>query len=807
MYSSETLQVPWRGGRLVAAIAAVVVGYVALAFIGKSMAFVGNNVSPIWPASGLAVIAVWRGGPMVAFGILIGSVLTNIERMGIFAAVLVGTGSALEALTARILLRWAAVRTRLDRVRDVLAFAILGGLLPAAVSAIIGASVVCGLVAPTPPPWMAVMWTWWTGDLIGVIVVGPVLLLLTGRPLGVPTAQRAWEASALTLLLAAIALAVFALPLELGGNLSPLGYLCFPPLMWAALRFGCPGAALATLAVSVIAVVMTVQGYGPFAAFGDLNTRLLALQTFLLASAATAQVLAAAFAQQQAALAALRDSEERFRLVSEHSNDMVALHELDGRFRWVSPSVVHMVGRHPEDLIGRNPYDFYHVDDIDRIRSTAHQPLLEDAPGVLIEYRFRHHDGRWIWLESSAYLVRDALGTAIAIQSISRDITQRKADEDRLDQARQASLQADRMAALGTLAGGVAHEFNNLNAIVLGNCELLLHHRDLDPDVARRVDHIRTAADRSTAITRSLLDYARDRGPSGDACDAVAAVRSTLDLAERTLSQRGVHVTVDLPDTPLLVAATTGAIGQILLNLVLNAADAVDQRTDGTLAVTMSADDDHVLLAVRDNGIGIPAEHLPRLFLPFFTTKGPTARGAFAQQHLPGTGLGLPVCDTLVRHLHGRIEVASEPGQGTTFTVRLPRASSSPAVVPPEVRVHPARILIIDDEDALRTLIADQLRQAGHDVRDCAEGFAGLAILSANDVDLVLLDLHMPGLDGVGVLARIAADPHRTWPPILIVSGGDDRGLPDPLPPHVVGVLHKPLRHDDLLRAVHDALR
>jgi len=797
---------PWRGWRLVLAVVGVAIGYAALALVGKSMAFVGNNVSPIWPASGFAVVAVWRGGPWLTVGVLLGSLFTNHDRMGALAAALVGVGSALESLVARWLLRRFHVRPALDRVRDVLAFALLGGGIATAVSGVIGASVICGLVAVTPPSWFAVLWTWWTGDLIGVLIIGPVLLVASHWS-QVMTWRRATELSVLAVLMVVVPLTVFGLPLELSGNLSPLGYLCFPPLIWAALRFGAPGAAFATLVVSAIAVVMTVRGFGPFAGFADLNTRLLALQTFLIASAVTAQVMAAVFAQKQAALAALRESEERYRLISDHTRDLVTLHALDGRFRWASPSALPMLGWKPEDLVGRDPYTFYHPDDVDIVRNRGHQPLLDDSAGVLIEYRFRHHDGRWIWLESSAQLVRDSQGDPIAIQGISRDITQRKVDEARLDQARQASLHADRMAALGTLAGGVAHEFNNLNAIVLGNCELLLRSSTRPIEVSRRIGQIRTAADRSAAITRGLLDYARDRGPEHGRCDAVEAVKSTLDLAERTLSRRGVRTTIRLPDSPIPVAATTGALGQIVLNLLLNAADAVDGRQDGTITVALDGDGECLRLSISDNGIGIPEEHLPRLFLPFFTTKGPTARGEVAQQHLPGTGLGLSVCDTLVRHLHGRIEVQSELGIGTTFTVRLPLATAEEHGPQPLPANRTARILIIDDEDDLRAIVVDQLRQAGHIVRDCNEGFAGLALLRVEDVDLVLLDLHMPGLDGLGVLERIAADPHRTWPPILMLSGGDDGQLPQPLPPHVVGVLHKPLRYDDLLRAVRDSLR
>ncbi len=797
------------GWRLALGLLGAAVGYAVFAFIGKQMAFVGSNVSPIWPASAVALVVVWRGGPVYALGIFAGSIFTNHHRMGLLAAVLVGGGSIASALVGRALLRWGQIQPDLQRVRDILLLAVCGGLIPALASASVGASVICALVAPTPPPWLEVAWTWWSGDAIGIIALAPVLLWpYIARN---PQRRTVIETVALLLALLGIALAVFGLPVDVGGNLTPLGYLCFPPLIWAAMRFGLRGTVTASLLVAMLAVLFTVFGFGPVAGFGELNRRLLALQSFLLASAMTCQVIAVIFIAKQKTLAALSESQERYRLVSENTRDLVSLHTLDGHFRWASPSAKTLLGWDPDTLIGRDPYDYYHPDDAARIRTQAHQPLLDRSAGILVEYRFKHRDGRWIWLESSAVMVCDAAGTPIAIQSISRDVSQRKIDEERLEQARRANLQADRMAALGTLAGGVAHEFNNLNAIILGNCELLLRHHQLEPDAAERLTHIQTAAERSSSITRSLLDYARDRGPERGRADANQVVRSTLELAARTLSQRGVRIVVHYAPGALPVATSIGGLGQVLLNVLLNAADAVDGRSDGTITLTLSEEKGYALIQVADNGIGIPEAHLGQLFLPFFTTKGPTATGTFAQPHLNGTGLGLAVCDTLIRHLHGRLEVTSLPDQGTTFLVRLPLADA-PAAAPekklaaPAANDTPARILIIDDEDALCSLLGEQLRDAGHQVHGIHEGYAGLAYLRTEDVDLVLLDLHMPGLDGLGVLQRIAADMHRTWPPILILTGGDDRHLPEPLPAPVVGVLHKPLRHDDLVRAVRDAL-
>jgi len=800
----------WTGWRLALGLLGAAVGYAVLALIGKQMAFVGSNVSPIWPASAFALVVVWRGGSVYALGILAGSIFTNYDRMGSLAAVLVAGGTISETLIARALLRWGQVQPDLQRVRDILLLALFGGLIPALASSSVGATVICTLVATTPPPWLEVAWTWWSGDSIGAIMLAPVFLwpFLARNP----ERRSLVETTALLLALLGITLAVFGLPVDVGGNLTPLGYLCFPPLIWAAMRFGLRGTVTASLLVAVLAVLFTIFGFGPFAGFSELNRRLLALQSFLLASAMTSQVMAVIFIAKQKTLAALSDSQERYRLVSENTRDLVSLHALDGRYRWVSPSAKALLGWDSDTLIGRDPYDFYHPDDAARIRAEAHQPLIDRSAGILIEYRFKHHDGRWIWLESSAVFVCDPTGTPIAIQSISRDVSQRKMDEERLEQARRANLQADRMAALGTLAGGVAHEFNNLNAIILGNCELLLRHHQLEPDAAQRLTHIQTAAERSSSITRSLLDYARNRGPERGRADANNVVRSTLELAERTLSQRGVRTVVHYSPVALPVATSAGGLGQVLLNLLLNAADAVDGRSDGTITITLSDENGYALLQVADNGVGIPEAHLGQLFLPFFTTKGATATGSFAQPHLHGTGLGLAVCDTLIRHLHGRIEVASLPGEGTSFLVRLPLAEEAPAITSAEKHTtapangRPARILIIDDEDALRSLLSEQLRDAGHQVHGIHEGYAGLAYLRTEDVDLVLLDLHMPGLDGLGVLQRIAADMHRTWPPILILTGGDDRHLPEPPPTPVVGVLHKPLRHDDLVRAVRDAL-
>jgi signal transduction histidine kinase/FixJ family two-component response regulator len=396
---------------------------------------------------------------------------------------------------------------------------------------------------------------------------------------------------------------------------------------------------------------------------------------------------------------------------------------------------------------------------------------------------------------------RDAVGARLRANAdqLSTEIQLMRQERAMLAEARRAAEVNERMATIGILAGGVAHEFNNLNAVILGHAELLLRRADLPADAIRRLAQVREAVDRERHIVEALLAFSRSERSGGEVVDVGKVVTTTLELARRHLRQRKVQPVVRLPPDPCFAAAASGSLGQVLLNLLLNAADAVDSLPEPRVEVVLAGDGEHVRLEVRDNGCGIRPEDLPRIFTPFFSTKGEHARDGHGQPHLRGTGLGLSVCSTLVEQMRGRIEVASPPGAGTVFTVTLSACApgSSSGLHQAKQAQRPLRLLVCDDEAELRRLLAEQLATDGHRVFQAADGREALALLEREPCDILLLDWSMPVLDGAGVVDEISLHPERTWPAVVVITGWNgEGGSLDVYRRDVAAVLHKPCAMD-----------
>ena len=658
----------WCGGNLVLGLV-----YFGLAWVGLAMAAPGDNASPLWPAAGLALAAVWRFGPGLLPGVWLGQFLGNlfVFHGPPVAAALVGVGGAASALVGWWVLRRLGARCTLERVQDV-GLLLIAAVCFASVSAAIGPVISTALAALDWATLPVRIWLWFSGDLVGIIAVAPLVCLLPPfRPALRPPRP---ELAALLLLLGTCMLAVVLVTDPAGRTLAVMA-MGLPALVWAALRAGPAGAAVVGALVTVAAgYALSRNDELSHHHFGSL-TRLGLQQTIVFSYAVSGLVVGAMAASQANALAGLRASESRYRLVSDHANDLMCLHRLDGRYEWVSPSCQRLLGWTPAELIGQDPYALFHPDDAVRIRSGPDQQLLTGTVATFIQYRMRRADGSWVWLETTSRLVLDPAGQPIALHTASRDITSRRQDAQRLDEAQRTAVLAERMATIGTLAGGVAHEFNNLNAVILGHVDLMLADPAISPGQRRRLDLVHEAVDREGQVVSALLTFAgQDRRRPSDMgqADVTRTIRTTVDLATVALRNRGVELILDLPADAVTVLGSAGSLGQVLLNLLLNAADAVADRPNRQVRVRVDTDTpNEVHVQVIDQGVGIATEDLPLIFNPFYSTKGEWAPEGRGQPHLKGTGLGLSVCQTLVHQLGGRILVASVVGQGTTFTVVL----------------------------------------------------------------------------------------------------------------------------------------
>ena len=379
-------------------------------------------------------------------------------------------------------------------------------------------------------------------------------------------------------------------------------------------------------------------------------------------------------AEPAADAAELRRREARFRSLVEHATEMLAIFALDGTTLYESPSNVGHVGWTPEELVGTSPFERIHPEDAERVAAAFARAAAEPDTLVQIEYRYRHREGSWRVLSSiGRNLAHDPDVGGIVVSS--RDVTDERALEAQL-------RQAQKMEAIGRLAGGIAHDFANVLTALMMTTEALLAGRadgdgDGDGDATTRgLREILRTAERGVAITSRLLAVSRRQQLSPRPVDLNAVV-SEMGAMLRRLIPPSVTMTTHLAPEPAVVRADAGHLEQVILNLAVNARDAMLPRggtltletalaslDDGAARLLGVAPGDAVLLTVRDTGCGMSPEVRERLFEPFFTTKERTG----------GTGLGLSTVYGIVAQAGGAITVESEEGLGSTITVTLPRS-------------------------------------------------------------------------------------------------------------------------------------
>jgi len=454
---------------------------------------------------------------------------------------------------------------------------------------------------------------------------------------------------------------------------------------------------------------------------------------------------------------ALRQSEEMYRLVVENSGDMINLHDLDGRIRYVSPATVAVLGYESAELIGRNMMELVHPDD----RKTVASVMTKGDPSITVEVRIRDKSGRWRLIESGATAVGDDAGTPTGILVIGRDVTESRHLEDQL-------RQSQKLEAVGSLAGGIAHDFNNVLTAVGGYSDLMLQELREDDPLRARAEEIKKAAERATSLTSQLLAFSRHQLLQPKVLDLNAVVEGIESMLRRVIGEN--IELISLPGTALgRVQADPGQIEQVLVNLAVNARDAMPGG--GTLTIetadVTTPDGAFVALTVRDSGVGMDPDTRARAVEPFFTTKG-----------TEGTGLGLSTVYGIVKQSGGDLEIESELGRGTTFRVLLPRAEQPLTVVPaapPHTEAETRgteRILLVEDEDAVRAVVSELLELKGYSVVAVESAEAALRVGGDVPVDLLMTDVVMPGLDGFQLAERLTA--RRPGLRVLFTSGYTD---------------------------------
>ncbi len=436
-------------------------------------------------------------------------------------------------------------------------------------------------------------------------------------------------------------------------------------------------------------------------------------------------------------------SEQRFRSVVENSPVLTTITDAQGRIEFVSPQCVEVIGWRAEDVLGVGFPDFIHPDDqamvqAEQQRSVAGMPIRD------FEYRILDPQGEIRWLSHSATLLKNADGTRVL--STIANVTARKAAEERL-------LQTGRLHAAGQLAAGVAHEFNNILQIIRSVVQMA---ESEEPDATvlqrERRQTIIAQTERGGSIARGMLAFARPAPPRRQHFPLAELVERVVKLQKQPLANENISVRV-LIDDGLTAYADPGQLEQVLVNLLLNARHALHPKRGGSIRIAAHIRDGLLRLSVTDDGIGMSEEVRQKALLPFFTTKG----GFSEEQRHEGSGLGLAIIDAIVRAHGGHCEIISAPGKGANFTIILPAtaADSAPAtVVPagPPVPVNgilPARVLLVDDEEALQESIAMFLRGRGATVVCAGDGTTARTALADGIYDAVLLDLNLPQVTGI----------------------------------------------------------
>ena len=501
--------------------------------------------------------------------------------------------------------------------------------------------------------------------------------------------------------------------------------------------------------------------------------------------------------------AALRRSEANFRSVIENSPYGALRTLLDGRILLANPAVVRMLGYSSEsDLLSLNMTTDIYRDPADRARIIEQSRNTEYVKDIEVEWK--HRSGSSIMVRFSSHIVKNQAGEIDHFDLMVQDITKQRNLEDQL-------RQAQKMEAIGRLAGGVAHDFNNLLGVIIGYSELVLDQIEPASAVRSQVEQIRRAGERATALTRQLLAFSRQQVLDTKPLNLNAIISDMAQMLLRLIGE-DVELQTKLESELHAIRGDQGQIEQVIMNLAVNARDAMPQGGKlmiETRNVTVEDDElqrrtpmmpgDYILLTISDTGVGMDAETQAHIFEPFFTTK---AQGK-------GTGLGLATVYGVVKQSGGYIWVYSEPGVGATFKVYLPRVLGELQTSRPPDMGDSHRgsetVLVVEDEVSLRTFTCTLLQNNGYTVLEAGDGDEALALAGQykRPIHLLLTDMIMPGMNGPAVAEKLASLHPEAQ--VLFMSGYTgfvSRGLIDP---HAI-LISKPFTREELLRKIQQVL-
>jgi PAS domain S-box-containing protein len=471
---------------------------------------------------------------------------------------------------------------------------------------------------------------------------------------------------------------------------------------------------------------------------------------------------------------ALFESEQRFRMLVQGVRDYaIYMLDRDGRVTNWNAGAQAIKGYSADEIVGQHFSRFYTEDDrYNGEPQKALQTALVEGKYEREAWRVRK-DGTLFWAHVLIDPIYDDKGEHIGFAKVTRDITQKKLDQEELERTREALAQAQKLQALGELTGGIAHDFNNLMTVIAGASDFLLKNRDLPEEKKiRYLEAIVETSDRATSLTNHLLAFGRRQAITPVVIDLAVHLDAFAEMIGRMLGSM-YKVTLDIQSESPLVEADAAQLETALLNAAVNARDAMEMGGELTLLVNDCQFEgaDAVSITVRDNGPGIPPDVLKRVFEPFFTTK----------EIGKGTGLGLSQIHGFAAQAGGAAEISSEVGVGTDVRIILPRSDKPVETdAPGEERAtlpKGLKVLLVEDNAQVRDFAAELLRDLDCQVIACDNGDDALEEALKGKFDLVFSDVVMPGLSGLQLAERLETE--RPDLPVLLATGYSDELLGD----------------------------
>jgi PAS domain S-box-containing protein len=507
---------------------------------------------------------------------------------------------------------------------------------------------------------------------------------------------------------------------------------------------------------------------------------------------------------ERKAQADLAASETRYRLMADNASDMITTFGPGGDIRFISPACRPILGYAPEEMIGRRVVDMTHPEDV-AVMMGHYAGLIAKGPSATSEpyqFRGRHKDGHWVWLEGQPKLFfAPETGELVAIQDVARDVSSRKALEAALEAAR---AEAEASAAVkAEFLSNMSHELRTPLTAVLGFSRLIEDQPELSPATRRFVDRVSNAGKALLSTVNDILDFSKLEAGQVEIVvvpsDPRQILEDAMDLFSGQAQEKGLDlVMTGLDRLPSGLTLAPERIRQILLNLIGNAVKFTDS---GRVVLEAKWASNLLRVSVTDSGAGIPADRLDQLFKRFSQVDGSSTR-----RH-GGTGLGLAICKGLVDAMGGRIGVSSQAGQGSCFWFEIPADKAANVATELDGAVvsipEGCRVLVVDDNPVNRDLVCAVLRAFGAEMAEAADGETAVQLAGAEPFDVILMDLRMPGIGGEAATRQIRQNGLNGNVPVIAFSADIAGALPSGI---FDGVVAKPLDALTLITEINRAL-